>query len=404
MKIPEIDIQGFDYLLPEERIAKYPLPQRDKSKILIYNQGNISHDIFYQIDQYLPEKSLLIMNNTRVIPARLFFKKDTGATIEIFCLEPVDPADYTLAMQVKETCRWKCLVGNLKKWKNGEIAMDVVFSQQSKLTIKARQIARIDDAFIVEFHWNHDISFGEVLFQAGKIPLPPYLNRETEESDKITYQTVYGKVNGSVAAPTAGLHFSDNVLSTLKQKNTVIEEITLHVGAGTFKPLKSNSIAEHSMHSENFSVSLKTLELMKEYYGQITAVGTTTVRTLESLYYIAHKIVNQNIYYPHHFQVDQWEPYIGSYNFSALEALEIISNYLKNTSQNSIKASTSLIIVPGFEIRYINRLITNFHQPRSTLLLLVAAFTGDDWKMIYDYALQNDFRFLSYGDCCLIYR
>ncbi|HON17980.1 MAG TPA: S-adenosylmethionine:tRNA ribosyltransferase-isomerase [Salinivirgaceae bacterium] len=403
MKIPSIDISNYDYPLPEERIAQYPLQYRDRSKLLVYQKGKISEHVFQNIKDLLPSDSLLVMNNTRVIAARLYFKKETGATIEVFCLEPVIPNDYALVFSTRSHCRWKCLVGNLKKWRNGRIGFEM-FLGGDKVRVEAQQVERQTDAVIVDFHWNGDYSFSEILQHAGELPLPPYLNRKSEERDRLTYQTVYGKIDGSVAAPTAGLHFTDEIFDMLHKNGIETAEITLHVGAGTFKPVKSDNIAEHTMHSEVLSVSRRVIQQMYDHHNNITAVGTTTVRTLESLYYIANKIYQQKIKEPKQFFVEQWEPYGNNSLLTSQQALEVLLEYLENTNQEHIYGSTALLIMPGFQLRYINRLVTNFHQPRSTLLLLVSAFVGDDWRKIYNYALENNFRFLSYGDSCLILR
>ncbi len=399
----DIDIQQFDYPLPDDKIAKYPLPERDKSKLLIYNNGRIIQEQFQNIAQHLPPNSLLVFNNTKVIAARLFFRKETGAQIEIFCLEPNNPSDFGQAFATHGHCQWNCWVGNLKKWKSGAICLDIEINGK-KVSIQAKLIEKRETYNVVSFQWPNNYSFGEILDHAGKIPIPPYLNRESEDSDKKTYQTIFGKVDGSVAAPTAGLHFTENVLTSIDNKNIVREEVTLHVGAGTFKPVSSNSVQEHTMHSEFFTVSKTSLESLKMNLGNIIAVGTTTVRTLESLYVIGKQIVNGTKPNNHHFAVTQWEPYANTQPMHVEDSLDAILNYLTVNKLEQLSATTSIMIVPGYEHKLVKHLVTNFHQPRSTLLLLLASFVGNDWKKMYDFALGHDFRFLSYGDSCLILR
>ncbi|MDR1814492.1 MAG: S-adenosylmethionine:tRNA ribosyltransferase-isomerase [Tannerella sp.] len=396
-----INIEDFDYLLPDERIAKYPLAERDKSKLLVFRDGKISESVFSSLPDYLPESSLLVFNNTRVIRARLLFRKDTGAKIEIFCLEPEAPHDYALVFSSKNECKWKCLVGNLRRWKSG-VLRHVLKINSDEVIFTAEMISSSfsGDTHSILFKWdNPEYTFADILEAAGVLPVPPYLHRDTEASDLITYQTIYSKIKGSVAAPTAGLHFSDNVFKGLTNRDIKTEELTLHVGAGTFKPVQTAKIGAHDMHSEHFSVNRSTIENLLENLGNITAVGTTTVRALESLYYIgkSDKISSLNI--------SQWQPYEKEApEISAEEALQNILKYMCNNNLEKISASTSIIIVPGFRFRLINRFITNFHQPKSTLLLLVSAFVGNDWKTIYNYALGHDFRFLSYGDSSLLFK
>jgi S-adenosylmethionine:tRNA ribosyltransferase-isomerase len=395
-------IDSYDYGLPDDRIAKYPLNDRDQSKLLVYRTGEIGEDIFINAANHLPENALLVYNNTRVIQARLLFHKTTGAQIEIFCLEPTEPADYALSLGAMHTCTWKCLVGNLKKWKQGNLEK-LVDASGSQCTLSASLIATEGNTHHICFSWdNEHISFAEILDKAGELPIPPYLHRKTEENDKTSYQTIYSKIKGSVAAPTAGLHFTQQVLESLKSKNIVTEELTLHVGAGTFQPVKTADIADHQMHTEVISVQKRTILQLLQHAGNIIAVGTTSVRTLESLYYIGVKILNNNISDKNVIHVEQWEPYEKKTDISTEAALEAIINYLNFHQQQVLHAQTQIIIKPGYQFRVIEGMFTNFHQPKSTLLLLVSAFTGERWKTIYDYALQHNFRFLSYGDSSLL--
>lgn len=397
-----IKIDQYTYHLPEEKIAKYPLANRSASKLLVYRNGSVNHDRFYHITDYLPQNSLLVFNNTKVIQARIILHKRTGAKIEIFCLEPIAPPDFSLAFSRRNRCRWKCIVGNLKKWKTESLSRTFTFEDKTH-TFTASKTGEQNDAQVIEFSWDGDMSFGEVLENIGITPIPPYLNRRAIEKDRQTYQTVYAKHNGSVAAPTAGLHFTPEVLKTLGQKNIVCDEITLHVGAGTFKPVKSETIGRHDMHTEHFFVSLQTIENLIKYFPDIVSVGTTTLRTLESLYWlgiqIIHKKEQDNTF---GFKIGQWEPYQNETHTTPQQALEAIKNYMQQNGREILNVITQIIIVPGYTFRIVKGLITNFHQPRSTLLLLVAAFTGSDWRKIYDYALHNDFRFLSYGDSSIL--
>lgn len=397
-----IRIEAYNYSLPEHRIAKFPLPVRDQSKLLIYNKGKIKEDIFTSLPEYLPQGSLMVFNNTKVIQARLHFQKDTGALIEIFCLEPVYPHDYALCFQQTQQCTWLCLIGNLKKWKEGRLTR--------KINVKGCEIVLIvtrgecqGTSYPVNFSWNNpEITFADILELFGELPIPPYLNRETQESDKETYQTVYSKIKGSVAAPTAGLHFTQQVLDALKKRMIEQEEVTLHVGAGTFKPVKSEEIAGHTMHTEYISVSKPVLEKLIAHQGNAVAVGTTSVRTLESLYYIGVKLSKNPDASEEELHVAQWEPYHTQSNLTAPEALQHILDYLKRHALEALNSSTQIIIAPGYEYHIVNAMVTNFHQPQSTLLLLVSAFVQGDWKTIYNYALANNFRFLSYGDSSLL--
>lgn len=395
-------IDSYDYGLPDERIAKYPLKERDQSRLLVYRSGKIAEDVFVNAVNHLPEKALLVYNNTKVIQARLLFQKITGAQIEIFCLEPVDPSDYALSLGAMQSCTWKCLVGNLKKWKEGTLVKMVDINGDYS-ALSATILSSEGNTHHIRFSWeNEHLSFAEILDKAGELPIPPYLHRKTEESDKTSYQTIYSKIKGSVAAPTAGLHFTKQVLESLKTKDIVTEELTLHVGAGTFQPVKTADIADHQMHTEVISVQKSTIVQLLRHAGNIIAVGTTSVRTLESLYYIGVKMLNDNIKFETPIHVDQWEPYEQSTDISTETALAAIINYLNFHQQSVLHAQTQIIIKPGYEFRVIRGMFTNFHQPKSTLLLLVSAFTGENWKTIYDYALQHDFRFLSYGDSSLL--
>ena len=402
MDTKHIKIEDYNYPLPDERIAKFPISRRDQSKLLIYNKGSISQDVFYHLPNYLPSDTLLVFNNTRVIQARLHFRKMTGALIEVFLLEPAVPTDYEQIFQARSHCSWYCIIGNLKKWKEGDLQkiMDI---HGKEITLTVRRQEMHQTSYKVDFEWNdNSISFAEIIDAEGELPIPPYLNRNTEESDKITYQTVYSKIKGSVAAPTAGLHFTQEVLDAIDQKKIIREEITLHVGAGTFKPVKSKEIEGHMMHTEFFSVKKTTIEKLIHYHASAIAVGTTSVRTLESLYYIGCKLANNPEYSSELLHVDQWEPYDMHYQLSPIEALQQIVDYMERNHLNVLQADTLIIIAPGYDYKIVKMLITNFHQPQSTLLLLVSAFVNGDWRRIYDYALDNDFRFLSYGDSSLL--
>ena len=395
-----IYIEDFNYSLPNERIAKFPLSQRDSSKLLIYRNGKIEESVFFNLVEYLPENSLLVCNNTKVIQARLIFQKSTGARVEIFCLEPFEPVDYALSLSATKSCVWKCMVGNLKKWKSGVLTKCIDVNENT-IELNAELLRSENNVHFVRFSWNSsNLHFAEILKKIGELPIPPYLHRETEESDKITYQTVYSKTEGSVAAPTAGLHFTMEVFESLKRKSVEMEELTLHVGAGTFQPVKSEKVNDHRMHAEVIEVSRGAIEHLIEKLGNVIAVGTTSVRTLESLYYIGLKIAENPE--KNEFQISQWMPYEATNELSAKESLQQILNYLDKRNSKSIHASTEIIIKPGYEFRVVNGVITNFHQPKSTLLLLVSAFVKGNWKTIYNYALSNDFRFLSYGDSSLL--
>ena len=397
-----IKINDYNYPLPEERIAKFPLPVRDQSKLLVYGKGEISETVFTSLPNYLESGSLMIFNNTKVIQARLHFRKETGALIEIFCLEPIQPNDYALNFQQTQHAAWLCMIGNLKKWKEGSLQKELTVKGKP-LTLTATRGACHGTSHWVDFTWNNDeVTFADILEVFGELPIPPYLNRETQESDKETYQTVYSKIKGSVAAPTAGLHFTQRVLDSLAEKGVDLEEVTLHVGAGTFKPVKSEEIEGHEMHTEYISVNRRTIEKLLAHQGEAIAVGTTSVRTLESLYYIGTTISQHPDASQEELHVKQWQPYETSSSLSAIEALQQILNYMERHQLETLHTSTQIIIAPGYEYKIVKKMITNFHQPQSTLLLLVSAFVKGNWKSIYDYALSHDFRFLSYGDSSLL--
>ncbi len=403
MDTKQIRISEYNYQLPDERIAKFPIAERDHSKLLVYEHGQISDDVFYHLPKYLPKNSLMVFNNTKVIQARLHFRKETGALIEIFLLEPIVPADYEQMFQTVGSCSWSCLVGNLKKWKEGELTRQIEVNGQS-FTLRASRRGEHGTGHQIDFEWNaQTVSFSEILEAVGELPIPPYLNRKTQESDKTTYQTVYSKIKGSVAAPTAGLHFTEKVLHEIDACGIDREELTLHVGAGTFKPVKSECIEGHEMHSEYISVRRQTLEKLLQHDASAIAVGTTSVRTLESLYYIGLKLESSPDLSEDELHVSQWEPYEqkGS-SIPAAQAIQNIVDYLDRHQRSVLNTSTQIIIAPGYEYKIVKVLITNFHQPQSTLLLLVSAFLKGDWRRVYDYALSNDFRFLSYGDSSLL--
>ena len=397
-----IKISEFNYPLPDERIAKFPLSNRDESKLLVYRHGEVSEDRFTSLPDYLEPGEMMVFNNTKVIQARLHFRKETGALIEVFCLEPIAPNDYVLSFQQTKKCSWLCMVGNLKKWKEGTLKREVEVKGRT-ITLTATRGECRGTSHWVDFEWDNDtLTFADVLEAVGELPIPPYLNRETQESDKKTYQTVYSKIKGSVAAPTAGLHFTERVLKALDERGIDREELTLHVGAGTFKPVKSEEIEGHEMHTEYISVNKRTIEKLIAHNGQTIAVGTTSVRTLESLYYIGI-LINQN---PEANQeelhVKQWMPYEPHPALTPVESLQCILDYLDRHGMEALHTSTQIIIAPGYDYKIVKKIVTNFHQPQSTLLLLVSAFVKGDWKKIYDYALSHDFRFLSYGDSSLL--
>lgn len=413
---PLIRIENFNYDLPDHRIPAYPLPNRDGSKLLLYNKGVISEDAFVRLPDHLPDHALMVFNNTKVVPARLFFQKETGAMIEIFCLEPVTPADYNISFATTQSCVWRTVVGNAKKWKNGLIRL---YSGENNkevaaLNLQAEMLEREANSFVIRFTWETGVPFSRVLELCGQIPIPPYLNRETEAMDLERYQTLYAKFRGSVAAPTAGLHFTEPVLQAIDAKGIRRVEVCLHVGAGTFMPVKSEYIADHQMHSEPFVVTRKLLEdlLKQQSIGPIVAVGTTSVRTLESLYFLGKHCfeATPQAWVPD--SVAQWEPYQDApdgengVEVTLEESLHSLLEYMKINNLDEITARTRIIIVPGYRFRIVDALVTNFHQPQSTLLLLISAFLGggDRWKSVYAYALENDFRFLSYGDSSLLIR
>ncbi|MCR5004082.1 MAG: S-adenosylmethionine:tRNA ribosyltransferase-isomerase [Bacteroidales bacterium] len=400
--IPEIRIEDYNYPLTDERIAKYPLPQRDSSKLLRYRDGKVDEFVFREIPDLLPENSIMVFNETKVVPARLHFERSTGAHIEIFCLEPVSPPEYNTSFASTEKCSWKCVIGNVKRWKSDTIALcnpenDATVAEMG---LCANLLGRDDRTGIVEFTWKNGMPFSQVLETGGSVPIPPYLNRETEQIDLERYQTVYASIRGSVAAPTAGLHFTDDVLSRIKARGIDRENVCLHVGAGTFLPVKSSLVAEHHMHREPFAVTLDFLKDIRNSGKQVIAVGTTSVRTLESIYYVGVSIIETG----EPQEVVQWAPYEREYKYSTGDAIDAIIDYLEKNGLDELKTGTSIIIVPGFKFRIVDLLVTNFHQPESTLILLVSAFVGGDWRTIYDYALSHQFRFLSYGDSSLLYR
>ena len=418
METNHIHISDYNYDLPDSRIAKFPVSPRDTSKLLIYRHGEISDDIFYNLPKYLPQKSLMVFNNTKVIQARMHFRKETGALIEVFLMEPAAPTDYELMFQTRGECSWLCMVGNLKKWKEGSLVrtFDVA---GSTINFKATMRRDIIDTksggtnYWVDFAWdNPQVSFAEILDAVGELPIPPYLNRETQDSDKTTYQTVYSKIKGSVAAPTAGLHFTDKVLAAIDAAGVRREELTLHVGAGTFKPVKSEEIDGHTMHTEYVCVRRDTLQTLLDYDCCAIAVGTTSVRTLESLYYMGVKLEANPDAAEEDLHVCQWEPYekadgtpVGGNLIDGITPQKAISNIIAWLDKNNLKtlhSSTQIIIAPGYEYKIVKVLVTNFHQPQSTLLLLVSAFLKGDWRNVYDYALSHDFRFLSYGDSSIL--
>lgn len=398
----EININDYDYELTENRIAQYPVAERDNSQLLISKGGNISKDIFRNIVRYLPSGSLLVFNNTRVIRARLLFRKESGAIIEILCLEPLIPSDYSLSFGSKDQVEWKCIIGNLKKWKTGKLKIIFIIEGVDK-NLYAEKLASEGEAWRIRFSWDDkELSFAEVIEACGHIPLPPYINRSDEKEDNIRYQTVYSSVNGSVAAPTAGLHFTTSVFKQLESRGIKTAEITLHVGAGTFKPVKSESIYQHEMHTEHFFIDLKTVDSLLVNRGKIIAVGTTSVRTIESLYWLGVKLMSNDLRTSEELSIGQWEAYSLPQSIPVEESLAKLADFIGMSNKTSLGASTSIFIVPGYEFRMTSGIITNFHQPKSTLLLLISAFAGKRWKELYIFALENNFRFLSYGDSSLL--
>lgn len=397
-QLESIHITDFDYPLPDERIAKHPLDERDKSKLLLYKQSSIDEDIFINIADHLPSNSLILFNNTKVVQARLLFKRVTGAQIEVFLLEPIKPHDYVISFASNSKVVWKCIIGNLKKWKEEVLQMEI---PNSTTLLNAKKIQNLTEGVEVEFEWNNQsLSFARIVELCGNIPIPPYLNRDAEQEDKERYQTIYAKPEGSVAAPTAGLHFTANVFELLKNKNFDIEYITLHVGAGTFKPVKAEKINDHEMHTEHFIIKKSTIEKIFEHKGKRVVVGTTSLRTLESMYWLGVKAKEGRL--NDQCTVSQWEPYELPQGISVYNAIQALGEYMSSKKLDFLTASTQILIIPGYNIRMADALVTNFHQPKSTLLLLVAAFIGDDWKEVYKYALENGFRFLSYGDSSLL--
>lgn len=400
-----IKIQDFNYNLPDERIAKYPLAVRDQSKLLLYKHGEVNEDIFTSLPSYINKGELMVFNNTKVIQARLHFRKETGALIEVFCLEPIAPADYALNFQQTEHSAWLCLIGNLKKWK-GEVLKREMSVKGKPIILTAERQQTVGTSHWVDFRWDdNSVTFADILEVFGELPIPPYLNRETQESDKVTYQTVYSKIKGSVAAPTAGLHFTQRVLDALKNKGVDMEELTLHVGAGTFKPVKSEEIEGHEMHTEWISVRRSTIESLIHHGGKAIAVGTTSVRTLESLYHMGVTLLLHPDASDEQLKVKQWQPYelpAEAKGISSVNALQALLDFMNQHELKTLHSSTQIIIAPGYQYQVVKAMVTNFHQPQSTLLLLVSALVHGDWRKIYDYALSHDFRFLSYGDSSLI--
>ena len=398
---PKIRISDFSYNLPEDRIAKYPLPNRDDSKILIFKNKQINESKFSNLVELLPKESLIIFNNTKVVPARLIFRKDSGAYIEVFCLEPYIPEEYNTSFAASEACSWLCIVGNSKKWKSGHVNFNSHGDDKlEEHQFKAKILKRIEDKFVIEFSWSSGIPFSQLMETCGKVPIPPYLKREAEDSDTERYQTLYAQYRGSVAAPTAGLHFTNIVINKIEQKGIIKSEVCLHVGAGTFLPVKSEFIKDHNMHSEPFSVSKDLLiKLLNLGDKKVIAIGTTSTRCLESLYYLGVQCIESGS----PSIVGQWEPYDKEYHYTLKDSLEAILKWMERTDVTRLDTKTSIIIVTPFKFRIVDILITNFHQPQSTLLLLISAFVGDEWARIYDYALNNEFRFLSYGDSSILF-
>ena len=397
-----IHISEYNYPLPDERIAKFPLTVRDQSKLLVYRYGEVTEDVFTSLPDYLPKGSLMVFNNTKVIQARLHFRKETGALIEVFCLEPIQPNDYVLNFQQTEHAAWLCMIGNLKKWKDGALKREMTVKGFT-ITLTATRGECRGTSHWIDFSWNNpEVTFADILEVFGELPIPPYLNRDTEESDKETYQTVYSKIKGSVAAPTAGLHFTPRVLEALQEKGIDLEELTLHVGAGTFKPVKSEEIEGHEMHTEYISVNRATIKKLIDHDGCAVAVGTTSVRTLESLYHIGVTLAENPDATEEELHVRQWQPYEKYDQIPPVVALQKILGYLDRNGLEALHSSTQIIIAPGYQYKIVKAMVTNFHQPQSTLLLLVSAFVKGNWRTIYDYALSHDFRFLSYGDSSLL--
>ncbi len=400
--IPEIRIEDFTYPLPDERIAKYPLDNRDSSRLLCYRDGEPRTMSFIDLPGLLPEGSLMVFNDTKVVPARLHFQRSTGAHIEIFCLEPVAPEEYVTMFAVTDRCRWKCIVGNVKRWKNDTLSLynPDLAPEVSEMNLRADLVERDGETSVVEFSWDNGAPFSKVLEVCGSVPIPPYLNRDTEDVDLERYQTLYARFRGSVAAPTAGLHFTERVLDAIRKRDIDTQTVCLHVGAGTFLPVKSSLVSEHTMHREPFVVTLDFLKSLISRKGKVIAVGTTSVRTLESLYYAGIKCLENGA--PD--DVQQWDPYVREYSYSLEDSLAALVGYMTDNDLEQMQLGTRIIIVPGYSFKVVDVLVTNFHQPQSTLLLLISAFVGGDWKTIYDHALSEGFRFLSYGDSSVLFR
>ncbi len=403
-EIAHLPISRFSYHLPDDLIARYPLPQRDGSRLLLYGEGAIHSAQFTDLPEQLPVGSMLLFNNTRVIHARLLFYKPGGTRIEIFCLTPSRPADYAVNFQQHQSCTWLCMTGNARRWREGALEMKVP-TGKGEVTLKAERVTPHGSETEIRFSWDNDhFTFSELLDAAGRLPIPPYLGRPSEEQDEMTYQTVYSRIEGSVAAPTAGLHFTPQVMDQLQARGIKTAEVTLHVGAGTFRPVKSETIAGHDMHTEFISVERETIERLLHHQGKLIVVGTTSLRTVESLYYIGRKLYDKPDLQPHELTVKQWEPYEEEQPITTGDALRSILTYLDRTGEQRLMADTQILIAPGYAFHFPDALLTNFHQPQSTLLLLIAAFVGDDWKKIYHHALQEGFRFLSYGDSSLLWK
>jgi S-adenosylmethionine:tRNA ribosyltransferase-isomerase len=427
----ELSIKDFSYDLPEKRIAQFPLDARDQSKLLVYNNNQISETLFNQLSSLLEVGDALYFNNTRVIHARIFFFKESGAKVEIMCLEPLDSVDTQVAFQQKKSATWKVMIGNSKRWKEGFLNKEISLNQ-SKFTLKVEKITQHEDTYTIRFTWDADISFAEMIENAGVLPLPPYMNRDVEGEDENRYQTVYARHDGSVAAPTAGLHFTENVIQSLHSKGISTNYLTLHVGAGTFKPVKAETMLDHEMHEERIHIERSLIEsLLKQVEGKtgrIVAVGTTSLRSLESIYWFGRRLFMQKEKWDEigHLYVEQWEPYqlridndelgnsdkqIQKESFDSIQteidlqtSLQAILDWMQYKDKTVLTGATQIIIAPPYKIKVADAIVTNFHQPESTLLLLVSAFVGDDWKSIYEYALANDFRFLSYGDSSILFK
>ena len=404
-QVKDIDIKDYLYDLPDDKIAKYPLTERDESKLLIYKDGIISESVFKSIVHVLPHNAMLVFNNTKVIHARIFFQKQTGAKIELFCIEPAHPHEYQIALSAKESVSWYCIIGNAKRWKDGKL-IKVIKSDKGEINLYAEKVGTNGDLTEIKFSWdNTDFSFAEIIQLGGALPIPPYLNRESNNKDEDDYQTIYAKVEGSVASPTAGLHFTEQVLNKLRANNIHLEEVTLHVGAGTFKPIKAEKLQNHTMHEEHIIISKQTIENLThqiENSHPIVAVGTTSTRTLESLYWLGVKLMQGASIQS--MLLKQWEVYNDlPQNMPVLEVLKRLNNEMERLNLDVFSANSQIVIAPGYRFRMVDILITNFHQPENTLILLIAAFVGDTWKAIYNYALSNNFRFLSYGDSSILF-